>query len=49
MKYQDLMEYALLIVLAAFVAAKVYGPMGKQLNAALYGVAAKLEATTNGR
>ena len=49
MKYQGLIEYVVLVALAVFVAVKVYGPIGQQINASLTETAAKLEASVNGR
>lgn len=49
MKYQDLIEYTLLVALAVFVAVTVFRPMGQQINATLTKTAETLEATVNGR
>ena len=49
MKYQTLIEYVLLIALAAFVAVNLYGPVGRDLNRTFADVGSKLEATVNGR
>ena len=43
MKYQSLIEYAALCIMAAIVAVVVMGPVGRHINSAFADTAARME------